>query len=252
MNNIAIINLHNTVNKLSLRTLRLESRIDNLAFVEKNVFTTLTTTGNLIVGDGTGAKSLNIDGAAGQQRHLAFQSAGLDRWRIITNNEAESGSDAGSNLLIQSREDDGTFLNNTIKIWRDSGDIQIGAGDLYSVPWTDYEDDSSITGWSSFTTKVLEYKRVGNLVFCNYRFSGPGNATSVSFTLPDVAHSASRFVHKPGRTKDNNVWGTGLAYGRTSGSLVVFGKQETSGVSGSWSSGTGTRVLEGSFWYESA
>ena len=87
----------------------------------------ITLASNLTVGlDGVAEQRLiNINSAAGQQRHLAYQSGGLDRWRVLTTGTAESGDDAGSNFIIQSRQDNGTFLDNVLEITRASGDIQI-------------------------------------------------------------------------------------------------------------------------------
>ncbi len=69
---------------------------------------------------------LKIDGAVGQQREIRYRSGDLPRWLIIVSGGAESGGNVGSDFIIQSRKDDGTYLANPFKIVRASGDIGIG------------------------------------------------------------------------------------------------------------------------------
>jgi len=50
--------------------------------------------------------------------------------------------------------------------------------------WTDYSNTSTVTGWSSFTTKQIYYKAIGKLVFVEFNIDGTSNANSAQFTLP--------------------------------------------------------------------
>jgi hypothetical protein len=134
-----------------------------------------------------------------------------------------------------------------------TGDIK-AAGDIYTIPWTDHSGSSTITGWGSYTTKEIFYKKVGNLVHVQYRIEGVGSGTSISFTLPAATcsnNASVRSYHKPSRTRDNNVWGNGAAYGRMveGGNTVTFFKYESSGAAGSWTSLL-TRVIAGYFVFE--
>lgn len=64
---------------------------------------------------GTVNGPLNRDGTAGTYRSFTFQSGGVDRWQIQCDGTAETGSDAGSNLRISARHDDGT--DNGVAWW---------------------------------------------------------------------------------------------------------------------------------------
>jgi hypothetical protein len=56
--------------------------------------------------------------------------------------------------------------------------------DIYSVALTDYSAVSTITGWSSITTKQIYYKKIGKTVLIYYHVDGTSNATIKRFTLP--------------------------------------------------------------------
>ena len=57
-----------------------------------------------------------------------------------------------------------------------------GFNDL--LTWIDYGGISTVTGWSSTTTKQIYYKRIGKLVFISFLIDGTSNTTTVIFTLP--------------------------------------------------------------------
>ena len=63
------------------------------------------------------------------------------------------------------------------------------AGDIYSDAWTDISGTSTIVGWSSFTTKLIQYKRIGKLVFVKYELVGTSNSVLADFTLPFTNNS---------------------------------------------------------------
>ncbi|MCB0013766.1 MAG: hypothetical protein KDE34_17760 [Anaerolineales bacterium] len=79
------------------------------------------------LGDGTGPKLVTINGAAGQRRHWRILSNGSPRWSMGVDNSAESGSNAGSNFVIQNFSDAGGFLSNAISVYRSDGTIVFGS-----------------------------------------------------------------------------------------------------------------------------
>lgn len=82
----------------------------------------------LTVGDGTEAAAVTINGPAGARRSVILQTSGSSRWRIITDSAQETGSNAGSNLVIERYPDNGSVpLPATLKIERSTGYVQIGA-----------------------------------------------------------------------------------------------------------------------------
>ena len=66
-------------------------------------------------------------------------------------------------------------------------------GDIYSVPWTDYSGDTTTVGWSSFTTKRIYYKKIGNLVFINFNLKGTSDDTVATFTLPYTSTNSADY-----------------------------------------------------------
>ena len=63
--------------------------------------TVVYTSGNqAIAGIKTFAGKINIDGAAGSYRDIWFTTAGVQRWIVRASNEAETGSNAGSNFEL--------------------------------------------------------------------------------------------------------------------------------------------------------
>jgi len=66
-----------------------------------------------------------ITGAAGEQRRLDLKTAGVSRWGIIAENDAESGGDAGSNLVIQRFTDAGVFIADALTIVRATGVVSV-------------------------------------------------------------------------------------------------------------------------------
>src|SRR6266487_3580153 len=53
--------------------------------------------------------------------------------------------------------------------------------------FTDYSSSSTIVGWSSLSTTIIQYAQVGKVVFVNFALRGTSNSTAASFTLPVAA-----------------------------------------------------------------
>lgn len=79
-------------------------------------------TGDFTVGNGTGARRIIVDGAADQYRGLYLQTAGENRFAIVLDDIAESGSAAGSDLNIW-RYDDDEVATLDFAIDRSTGDL---------------------------------------------------------------------------------------------------------------------------------
>lgn len=73
------------------------------------------------VGDGTGTRSLTINGATSTARTLAWQTAGSARWTLNANSSAESGSNAGSALVLTASDDSAATIDFPLSITRASG-----------------------------------------------------------------------------------------------------------------------------------
>ncbi len=83
--------------------------------------------GSVTIGSGSSQQNLGVDGniiisgPGGTTRNLYYATGALDRWSINAGSSAESGSNAGSNLLFSSFKDDGTPLETVFALNRASG-----------------------------------------------------------------------------------------------------------------------------------
>ncbi|WP_052391880.1 phage tail protein [Paraburkholderia bannensis] len=74
------------------------------------------------------AKPLAIRANAGQQRNLQFQTGDKNRWQLMTDSLAESGSNNGSDFYIQAFTDAGAWSFNPFVIKRSNGRVIINNG----------------------------------------------------------------------------------------------------------------------------
>ena len=199
---------------------------------------------DLGAGVGLGARYVKVDGAAGNSRDVRFMSTGSLRWTLRVDSTAEGGSNVGSNFRLVAWSDAGGFLSYPLAIERSTGDINL-SGDIYNVPWTDYSGISNIIGWTSYTEKTLEYKRVGNLVFVHFRITGESDLVTASFTLPFTDASIQNPIN-PILTWNDSVRQIGYAVVVGTSALLV---PNAAGSSGTWVN-SGTKLVMGQFWYE--
>lgn len=85
---------------------------------------------NLTVNKSTGAVTgastftgtgFTATGAAGTNRAVKFQTAGSDRWLLQANSDAESGTNAGTNLTLTRVADNGSTQNLVFTVTRSTG-----------------------------------------------------------------------------------------------------------------------------------
>jgi hypothetical protein len=122
------------------------------------------------------------------------------------------------------------------------------SSDVYTTAWTDYGSTSTVTGWSSFTAKIIRYKQVGKLMFVVFSLDGTSNSTAVSFTLP-VYNSADVAVWvAAGHTYDNgaNTASPGQIRLDASDNTVRIYK---SNAGDSWTASNG-KLVQGEFFFQ--
>lgn len=79
------------------------------------------------------------------------------------------------------------------------------------LPLVDYGADSTVTGWSSYTSWINYCKtpfNVGELIFCWFYIFGTSNATTATFTLPfenRITTGLDR-IRVPGIGMNNGSW----------------------------------------------
>ena len=130
------------------------------------------------------------------------------------------------------------------------GNVTAG-GDIYTTAWTDYSASSTIVGWSSFSTKVIRYKKVGKLVYVGFNLYGTSDSPDTSFTLPyTAANTGVHFGSLLWSAIDNGTTITqACRFFVTAGSSTV--NCYTDMASGAWTA-SGTKYISGQFWYEAA
>ena len=64
-----------------------------------------------------------------------------------------------------------------------TGDVPSGAINNNGA-WVDYSSTSTVTGWSSTSSKVIKYTIVGKVLICEFSINGTSNSATTSFTLP--------------------------------------------------------------------
>lgn len=81
---------------------------------------------SVVVSSDDGDAVVTIDGEAGTRREVLLQTDGVNRWQISADTGAESGSNAGSNFIINAYADDGTYLSSPIYVIRATGEVRFG------------------------------------------------------------------------------------------------------------------------------
>lgn len=104
-------------------------------------------------GNGTGSSQVTFNGAAGQVRDFIYSSGGSSRWILRVDGTSESGSNAGSDFVINRRSDAGSSLGNAVSIRRSDGAVQVGSptggykGSGTINAQAVYDDNTLLTDW---------------------------------------------------------------------------------------------------------
>lgn len=79
-----------------------------------------------IFGTGSGNTYVALRGGAGSAKEVRLYTSTTRRWSLASTNDAESGSDTGSNFGIARYNDAGSFVSFPIQIIRSTGRVIIG------------------------------------------------------------------------------------------------------------------------------
>jgi Spherulation-specific family 4 len=114
--------------------------------------------------DATGTVFYSLNTAAGALRLIQFKTAGNTRWIIACSDDAESGSNVGSNLVINRYDDAGAYLSQPLNIDRATGIVGLSNG--VNIQGTSTIDNATIGGISpapgSFTTLTATDIAIGS------------------------------------------------------------------------------------------
>ena len=113
--------------------------------------------------------------------------------------------------------------------------------------WTDYSSTSTVTGWSSFTNKIIRYAVIGNIVHVHFFILGTSNSTTTSFTLPISISSnlIATEIEVPCRIFNNGTPALGFFRNENSTTIGAY-----STITGSSWTASGTKLISGDFYYE--
>lgn len=160
----------------------------------------------LTVGDGTGAPSYVINGAAAQNRPIVWKTNGVARWDVYATSSAESGANAGTDFGILARTDAGAVIDAPVAIVRAAG----GAITL-ARPVT-----ASSTLSAVGITSSAGFSAIGTIAAGTYYF----NVLGASGAARDILR-AGLTGYSNGLTVQYN--GSAMVYGMANGALTVGG-----------------------------
>lgn len=150
------------------------SRLDIANLGETNTFLS-----NTNFGDGSSSVWASINGPAGSGRSLYFCTGTTSRWELGANNSTESGSNAGSNLVLSRYDDTGSYIDAPWQIDRDDGQMRVlnltlsssDAGATYG-PWIDLWRDSASPAASDDLGRIFFSGRDSGAAYQTYATIG--------------------------------------------------------------------------------
>lgn len=126
---------------------------DNITWTGTHVFNNdVTATSSFTVNPTAANGNITADVDAGYKATLAFKVGGNLRWQFQTDGTTESGSDAGSDLVLKAVDDAGTgVISESLKVTRSTGVInfasapEVGGNTMYSYFPIWAEESGAIT-----------------------------------------------------------------------------------------------------------
>lgn len=110
---------------------------------------------------------------------------------------------------------------------------------LQTTSWQEWSP--TLTGWSSTTTLICKYLKMGKILFFSAIISGTSNDYSASFTLPETSANITEYTGTMGYCIDNGSPLTVAArYGIAQGSNIC--KAYTNMEAGPWTA-SGTKMV---------
>ena len=168
-------------------------------------------------------------------------------WGTIVG-DLDAQTDLNAALLAKKDvADSGRAVSNYVTGWslnkvRDSLATLI-AKKQDTAAWVDYSATSTITGWSAYTTKLIQYRIVGKVMQVMVQFEGTGTGTTVSFTLPNSA-SAWGTQYFILHTRNNTTQSASVATVPANSSTVTV--SNSASTTTSWTNAVG-RDVQGQF-----
>lgn len=129
-----------------------------------------------------------------------------------------------------------------------------------NIPWQEYQDESEIKGWSSYSIKLIYYKKEGNMYYVEFNIEGTSDVDSIQFTMP-VDTLASSIPYAPEGVSQSSCLAADNGSVLTTPARVAVNIKSGSSDSiivrahKSWATNKGwtasnTKQINGTVWYE--
>ena len=156
-----------------------------------------TFTGDITISKTTASPQVWLNSNAGYNRAVNFQSAGVLRWVFRTNDEAESGSDAGSNFEIVGRHDDGSAAGTYFRIIRATGYVNftgfVGMGIAPTSPLHIYSN--AVLGVANIK---VQQNHASGFAYLQLDRASTARLSAVEFSTANVADWWSGILYNGG------------------------------------------------------
>lgn len=160
------------------------------------------------------------------------------------------GSPSASSLLAGTATGTATWATTvTVTALSTTGTI-VSAGDMFTVPLTNYFASSTIVGWAASPIGTIYTKKIGKTVFVLFHIEGTSNGNNATFTLP-YTNGAIRGDSVLSVCLDNSANQCATVqsvYLAVSSVTVVV---SLNGNSAGWTA-SGNKLILGQFFYEAA
>jgi hypothetical protein len=203
------------------------NEISKLTAATANIFTAVQT-----ISMGASQALLSLQANAAVAKTIQFLTGATSRWVVSSEATAESGSNAGSNFIINSYNDAGAYLSTPFQITRSTGNVGIGntpgvkldvAGVMRSATWS-----LSGTGITGGTTAFSAGTVSTDTNWGMYFRVPTGSASNAEFSWRSAADAERFRVDTSGNVI---VTGSGgIGYGTGSGGAVTQLTSRTTGV----------------------
>lgn len=107
--------------------------------------------------------------------------------------------------------------------------------------WVDYSATSTVTGWSSFVTKIIRYRLENKTMFFTAYIEGTSNTTTASFTLPNALGASAPLWYKIDLGTNSGTNASKL-YTITAASSTVSGSNSATSSGVAWTA-SGTKIM---------
>jgi hypothetical protein len=211
----------------------------------------------LQIGNDTGAGNGILDGTAGGNKILQFNSASVARWKLVVSG-ANTGSNAGDNFLLNAESDTGTSIGTALTLTRATLEATFG-GQVNVEPGALALTSSSVAGQNFFIPSVTgtdssAYTYISNRVASDSSTAPGSTLMSNSYTYGGTSYTGGNttLANESTQTSATNDTSGGFYLNELVQSLNSFnaGGTSTSAAAGSvYGINTINKLASGSTFY---